>query len=128
MQHPWEEDQKCDHGSERSTSNRRCLVHNPRKQTSPQSKATQPVGAPGIGTCSKTPHALRRCAELLGTWQRIKRPPSSWRKQRKSSRSKPMAIPRGSATAGCAKRYFERAKDPSSLAQNKCKFPHSQMI
>src|SRR6266852_5777257 len=117
--HPWYGDPNRDTGAENWTSSRRFLVRNRRKQTSPQSKATQPVGAPGLGTCPKSPRALRRCAEPLGTGKRTKRPPSTTRKQRKSSRSRPTASPLGSAFAGCAKRYFDRAKDPSGSARDK---------
>src|SRR5258708_37711897 len=80
--HPLNEDPNRDIGVENSTSNRRSLVRNRRKQTWLQNKATLPVGAPGLGTCPKSPRALRRCAELLGTWQKTKRPPSSTRQHR----------------------------------------------
>src|SRR6267143_927987 len=110
LPHPWYGDPNRDTGAENSTSSRPFLVRNRRKQTSLQSKATPLVGAPGIGTCPKSPRALRRCAERLGTLKRTKRPPSPARKQRKSSRWRPTATPPGSAFAECANGYFDREK------------------
>src|SRR5713226_7725446 len=122
LPHPWYADPNRDTGAESLTSNRRFLVRNRRKQTSPQNKATQPVGAPGIGTCPKSPRVLRRCAEPLGTWKRTKRPPSSTRKQQKPNRWRPTETRVGSAIAGCAKRNLDRTKDPLDSALGKNKF------
>ncbi len=116
---PWCADPNRDTGAENSTSNQRFLVRTRHKQTSPQSKATQPFGGPRFDTCPKSPHALRRCAEPLGTWKRTKQSPSPARKSQKSSRWRPTAILEELAFAGYGQQYFDRTMNSSGSAQGK---------